>query len=141
MLSSPLMSSDRTGASRDIEILVEKKEAQEDELQDLSELLEGLEYECSPLPMLSSDKTGASRDIEPGLVRSIKETQQPEKLVDIRERIGSWRYSIKFNQVTEEKFEEDHEIGVYTHPRNQLFVDGLSNNSSGGERSDTVKLI
>ena len=40
-----MMSSDRTGASRDIEILVEKKEAQEDELQDLSELLEGLEYE------------------------------------------------------------------------------------------------
>ena len=92
--------------------------------------------------MLSSDRTGASRDIEPGLVRSLKKTQQPEKLVDIRERIGSWKYkfeedherknSIEFNQVIKEKFE-----GVYTHLRNQQFVDGLSDNSSGEERSDT----
>ena len=57
----------------------------------------------------------------PCFVRSVKENEhQPEKLVDIRERIGSWRTSIRFNQVTEERFEEDHEIGVYTNLRNKL---------------------
>ena len=56
----------------------------------------------------------------PCFVRSVKETEHnPEKLVDIRERVGSWRTSIKFNQVTEEKFEEDHEIEVYTNLRKE----------------------
>ena len=45
---------------------------------------------------------------------------QPEKLVHINERIGSWRTNIRFNQITEEKFEEDHEVAVYTHLRNKL---------------------
>ena len=51
----------------------------------------------------------------------MKETEHnPEKLVDIRERVGSWRTSIKFNQVPEEKFDEDHEIEVYTNLRKKL---------------------
>ena len=79
--------------------LVEKNEPQEDCLQGLSKLFEGLEYECSRPKMLSSDRTGDSRDI----VRSIKETQQPKKLVYIKG-----------------KFE-----GIYTHLRNRLSVDGL----------------
>ena len=71
--------------------------------------------------MSPSDRTGAFRDMAPCFVRSVKETEhQSEKLVDIRERIGSWRTSIRFNQVTEERFEEDHEIGVYTYLRNKL---------------------
>ena len=116
------------------EILVEKKEDQEDDLQGLFELFAGLEYgkqsqidsleyECHPLPMLLSVRTGVFRDIEPCLVGAIKE-QQPE----IGERIGSLKY--KFEQDHEEKFE-----GVYTHLRNQLFAD-LSDNSSGGDGSD-----
>ena len=32
----------------------------------------------------------------------------------------SWRTNIRFNQITEEKFEEDHEEAVYTHLRNKL---------------------
>ena len=36
-----------------------------------------------------------------------------EKMGNIKERVGSWRADIKFNQVTEEKFEKDHEIEVY----------------------------
>ena len=45
---------------------------------------------------------------------SVKEAEHiPEKLVNIKER--SWRTDFKFNQVTEEKFEKDHEIEVYDH--------------------------
>ena len=36
----------------------------------------------------------------------------PEKMVIIKERVGSWRADIKFNQVTEEKFEKDQELEV-----------------------------
>ena len=36
----------------------------------------------------------------------------PEKIVNIKERVGSWRADIKFNQVTKEKFEKDQEIEV-----------------------------
>ena len=71
----------------------------------------GIVPECFPLPMSPSDTVGASRDMAPCFVRLVKETEHnAEKLVDIRERVGSWRSSIRFNQVTEEKFEEDHEI-------------------------------
>ena len=48
------------------------------------------------------------------------EEHRPEKLVEINERVGSWRRNIRFNQVTEEKFEQDHEVAVYTHLRNKL---------------------
>ena len=41
-------------------------------------------------------------------------------MVDINERVGSWRTHIKFNQVTEEQFEQDHEVSVYAHLRNKL---------------------
>ena len=41
-------------------------------------------------------------------------------MVDIKERVGSWRSSIKFNQITEEEFEQDHELKMYAHLRNKL---------------------
>ena len=52
---------------------------------------------------------------------------------------------IKFNQVSEEKFEEDHEIEVYTHLRNKLikqFDDILKEDLSPENRLDVppVKL-
>ena len=57
----------------------------------------------------------------PCFVRTVKETEHTsEKLVNIRERVGSWRTSIKFNQVTEEKFEEDHEKEAYSNLRKKL---------------------
>ena len=43
-------------------------------------------------------------------IRKVKETEHtPEILVNIKERVGSLRTGIKFNQVTEEKFKKDHE--------------------------------
>ena len=45
---------------------------------------------------------------------------KPEKLVDINERVGSWRTHIRFNQKTEEQFEQEHEIAVYAQLRNKL---------------------
>ena len=78
---------------------LKREEPQEDCLQGLSKLFEGLKYECSHPKMLSSDRTGDSRDI----VRSIKETQQSKTLVYIKGKFG----------------------GVYTHLRNRLSVDGL----------------
>ena len=51
--------------------------------------------------MALADKVGSSRDMAPCFVRAVKETEhRSEKLVDIRERVGSWRTSIKFDQVT-----------------------------------------
>ena len=76
----------------------------------------GIIPECFPLPMSLSDRVGSSRDMAPSFVRTVKE-HKSERLVDIKERVGSWRTNIKFNQITEEKFEEDHEIKVYTHLR------------------------
>ena len=78
----------------------------------------GIIPECFPLPMSLSDRVGSAREA-PSFVRTVKE-HKPERLVDIKERVGSWRTSIKFNQVTEEKFEEDHEREVYAHLRNKL---------------------
>ena len=54
---------------------------------------------CFPLPMSSADRAGSSRE-QPCFVRAVKE-HKPEKLVEINERVGSWRTNIKFNQVTE----------------------------------------
>ena len=49
----------------------------------------------------------------------VKETEHtPEKLVAIKERMCIWRTGIKFNQVTEEKFEKDRE--VYDHLKTKL---------------------
>ena len=78
----------------------------------------GIIPECFPLPMNISDRVGASRDMAPSFVRTVKET--PERLVDIKERVGSWRTSIRFNQVTEEKFEHDHEVKAFPHLRRKL---------------------
>ena len=81
----------------------------------------GIIPECFPLPMALADRVGASRDMAHCFVRAVKETEhRSEKLLDIREHVGSWRTSIKFNQVTEEKFEEDHEIEVYNHLKKKL---------------------
>ena len=73
----------------------------------------GIVPTCFPLPMSSSDRARESRQ-QPCFVRAVKE-HRPEKLVEINERVGSWRTNIKFNQVTEEKFEQDHEVAVYAH--------------------------
>ena len=40
--------------------------------------------------------------------------------MDIKERVGSWRTYINFNNVTEEQFEDQHEIAVYEHLRQKL---------------------
>ena len=57
----------------------------------------------------------------------MRETEYtPEKLVNIKERVGSWRTDIKFNQMTEEKFEKDHEIEVYDHMKRKLIIPILS---------------
>ena len=104
----------------------------------------GIIPDCFPLPMALSDRVGSSRDVVPCFVRAVKE-HNPERFVDIRDRVGSWRTSIKFNQVTEEKFEEDHEIEVYTHLRNKLikqFDNVFKENLSPEDRLDVppVKL-
>ena len=44
---------------------------------------------CFPLPMSPADREGTSRD-QPCFVRAVRE-HQPEKLVHINERVGSWR--------------------------------------------------
>ena len=69
------------------------------------------------LTMNMNDRVGGTREA----VRSVKEAEHiPEKLVNIKERVGSWRTDIKFNQVTEEKFEKVHEIEVYDHLKKKL---------------------
>ena len=84
-------------------------------------ILWGIIPDCFPLPTSLADRVGTSRDMDPCFVRAVKETEHnSEKLVNIGERVGSWRTSIKFNQVTEEKFEKDHEIEVYSHLKKML---------------------
>ena len=41
-------------------------------------------------------------------------------LLNIKEKIGSWRTDIRFNQISEEDFEKDHENEVYSHPKKKL---------------------
>ena len=72
----------------------------------------GIIPECFTLPMNISERVGGTK--EP-TVRSVKEADQvPEKIVDIKERVGSWR------TLTEEKFEKDHEFEVYAHLKKKL---------------------
>ena len=74
-----------------------------------------------PSPMNINDRVGAARDMVPSFVRKVKENEhKPEKLVNIKERVGSWWTGIKFNQVTEEQFEKDHEIEVYDQLKKKL---------------------
>ena len=47
-------------------------------------------------------------------------TQSPKKLVEVKERAGSWRTDIRFNQIGEEEYEQDHEMAVYNKLRNKL---------------------
>ena len=59
--------------------------------------------------------------------------------MDIRERVGSWRTDIKFNQVTEEKFEKDHEIELYDHLKKKLikqFADVFKEDLEPSDRLD-----
>ena len=44
----------------------------------------------------------------------------PEKMVDIGERVGSWRTDIKLNQMTKEKFEKDTELEFYAQLKKKL---------------------
>ena len=51
----------------------------------------GIIPECFPLPMALADRVGASRDMAHCFVRAVKETEhRSEKLLDIREHVGSW---------------------------------------------------
>ena len=61
--------------------------------------------------MSPDDRAGESRK-EPSYVRAVTEHKPPERLVDIKERVGSWRTYINFNNVTEEQYEEQHEAEV-----------------------------
>ena len=44
----------------------------------------------------------------------------PKKMVDIKERVGSWRTDIKFAQISEEEFVQEHEKKVFTDLRKRL---------------------
>ena len=56
-----------------------------------------------------NDRVGGTKETR---VRGVKEADQvPKKIVDIKERVGSWRTDIKFNQISEKEFERDHELG------------------------------
>ena len=46
--------------------------------------------------------------------------QSPKKLVDVKERAGSWRSNIRFTQMSEEDFEKEHEMAVYKKLRDKL---------------------
>ena len=60
-----------------------------------------------------SDRVGGNQETR---VRGVKESDHVlKKIVDCKERVGSWRTDIKFNQMTEEEFERDHELEVYSH--------------------------
>ena len=69
-------------------------------LVDLKTLIEwNIIPKCFPLPMDPRDR-----------VRSFKEADDiPKKMVDIKECVGPWRTDIKFAQISEEEFEQEHE--------------------------------
>ena len=76
----------------------------EEVLVDLESLVQwGILPSCFPLPINEDDREVGRK------VRNVQ-TQPPKKLVDVKERAGSWRTSIKFNQIVEEEYETDHEI-------------------------------
>ena len=53
---------------------------------------------CFPLPMNAQG------------VRNVKEADIiPRRMVDIKERVGSWRTDMEFTQISEDDFEKDHE--------------------------------
>ena len=63
----------------------------------------------------------------------------PKKLVEVKERAGSWRTSIRFNQIAEEEYEKDHEMAVYNALRDKLlkmYEDVFKENLSPSDRID-----
>ena len=72
--------------------------------------------ECFPLPIDINDRVGVK---EGDKVRAVKE-QAPKKLVDIKERAGSWSTDMKFNQISEEDFEKVQDQEVFDHLRKKL---------------------
>ena len=90
-------------------------------LNELETLVQwGIIPKCFPLPINMSDRVegGGTKETT---IRSVKEAEHiPEKMVNIKERVASWRSDIKFNQMTEEKFEKDHELEVYDHVKKKL---------------------
>ena len=80
----------------------------------------GIIPECLPLPININDRVGGMKETE-NRVRGVKETEAvPKNIVDIKERIGSWRTDIRINQTSEQDFERDHEIRVYSHLKKKL---------------------
>ena len=83
-------------------------------LVDLETLVDwGILPRCFPLPIDENDREVCRK------VRNVKD-QSPRKLVEVKERAGSWRTDIKFHQITEEEYEKDHEIAVYSKLRDKL---------------------
>ena len=91
--------------TKELRALVVAEEGQE-VLVDLETLVDwGIIPDCFPLPMDENER-------EVSRVRNVQEVT-PKKLVEVKERAGAWRTSIKFNQVTEEEYEAEHEMAVY----------------------------
>ena len=98
--------------TRELRALVVEEEGQE-VLVDLETLINwGIIPDCFPLPMDENER-------EVSRVRNVQKAT-PKKLVEVKERAGSWRTSIKFNQVTEEEYEAEHQMAVYKTLRNKL---------------------
>ena len=68
---------------------------------------------CFPLPIDENDREVGRK------VRNVQ-AHPPKKLVEVKERAGSWRTSIRFNQIAEEEYEKDHEMAVYNALRGKL---------------------
>ncbi|MEL6804493.1 MAG: hypothetical protein AAFO91_12020, partial [Bacteroidota bacterium] len=105
----------------------------EEVLVDLESLVQwGILPSCFPLPINEDDREVGRK------VRNIQ-TLPPKKLVDVKERAGSWRSSIKFNQIVEEEYETDHEMAVYNALRGKLlkmYADVFKEDLSPSDRID-----
>ena len=64
----------------------------------------GILPSCFPLPIENDREVGRK-------VRNVK--AHSPKLVGVKERAGSWRTNIKFNQIAEEEHEKDQEMAVF----------------------------
>ena len=117
--------------TKELRALVVAEEGQE-VLVDLETLVHwGIIPDCFPLPMDENER-------EVSRVRNVQEVT-PKKLVEVKERSGSWRTSIKFNQVTEEEYEAEHEMAVYKTLRNKLlkmYEDVFKENLEPSDRID-----
>merc|ERR1711888_246939 len=118
--------------TRELRALVVAEEGEE-VLVDLETLVDwGIIPDCFPLPMDENEREVGRK------VRNVQEVT-PKKLVEVKERAGSWRTSIKFNQVTEEDYEAEHEMAVYKTLRNKLlkmYEDVFKENLEPSDRID-----